>query len=225
MKRKERQPPPMLPEEVLQLLERYVAEYGFRLTQSSRAVFALAERKAHALNRTMEPAVYLWALFKLDPPFRQLILAHAAVYPPKLENKLERLLIPEATLHDEEGFESDLLPEDVYINPYRGAPYALTKKKSEDVREAIIHLAMAVVRRERRTEITPTDLIEALLLDHMQHYPIYENGNWTDEGLHLPYHALTHLTARYLPELDIPFSAVFAHLPAVGPLPRKALAR
>ena len=215
----------MIPEEVLQLLDRYVAEYGFRLSKLSREVLELVERKAHALNRTVDPIVYLWALFKVDRPFRQLILAHAAVYERKLETKLECLLIPKATMDDEEEHDSKLLPEDVYINPYSGAPYALTKEQGCDCRQAVIHLAMAVARRGRRTEIKTTDLIEALLLDHIQHWPLYENGNWTDAGLHLPYHALTHLTARYLPELDIPFSAVFAHLPAVGPLPRKALAR
>jgi hypothetical protein len=225
MKRLSRPPPLMTPEEVLQLLDRYVAEYGFRLAKTSREVFELAERKAHALNRTMESTVYLWALFKVDRPFRQLLLAHAAVHQRGLERKLARLLIPEATLDDEEGVSSDLLPEDVYINPYTGAPYAFTKKPRDDIRESVVHLAMAVTRRERRTEIRTTAIIEALLLAHVQNYPVYNNGNWTDDGLHLPYLSLTHLAKSYIPELDVPFSAIFTHLPAVGPLPRKVLPR
>lgn len=84
-------------------------------------------------------------------------------------------------------------------------------------RSALGSSAILRVRSAGAKTITPTHIIGALLDSHDADTPPLRNAEWTDEGLHVPFNTLSHITGRKHQPLWLPFDTVRKELGLLTP--------
>jgi len=112
-------------------------------------------------------------------------------------------LAPEDATSDLE----QLLSNELY-DEYADARYSRDEEFQGTSRQVVIDGAMVAARKKRRKQIQATDVLETLLDQHDDAYPVIENGEWSDSRLQVPFNTLSHIHGSYHRSLWLPFDDI-----------------
>lgn len=186
------------PKGAIEDLQRHLAANNFTLTDPAKSLFLEAERIAERLNMEFYAQVLLSALLTHFAPLRKLLIRQG-LSPEDAVYRLEQVLLKNR--FDEYSH------EDLYSGvECRGG-----------LRTRLIDRCVEVASRRRRVFITGSDVLEALLEEHDEVFPIAENSDWADKRLRVSHNTLSHIHGRFDPDLWISFDDVRRDLSLVSP--------
>lgn len=178
-------------------LHKYVEGLGYILSPAAARTFEELEKIAFSNDNPPLPNAIVLSLVRTIPLFRNLLIKYSGG-----SNSAEELF--------ELDIKASLDDLDTYAR--NKTPYSEVEKRKLGTRSSLIDLTLAIAQRHSRIHVFDTDILEACLQQHEEIFPIYENGNWTDERLHNNYLTLSHILGTYHPDLDIKFDHIRSEL-------------
>ncbi len=182
-------------EEVINDLENYLRNLGIVLSTGAKCVFLEVENISDSIpiNNPPQNETFVLAFIRAIPKFGQMINFFGG-------NSLaaERELFEDLA---ENRDKNDNYPGD-------DTSYSIVEHRNLTSRTIILDLAIKNAKSNYRNEILEVDIIESLLTYHDELYPVWDNGNWTDESLHVPFTTLAHITGSVRKNLWVKFEDI-----------------
>ena len=172
---------------------------GLRLTAEAQALVAKIEHTAEAHNFWMDRSITLAVCLREIPDLRRCLMRHG-LDPSRAADVLESEVFSRS---GEDSYNDD--DQDDYVEGRFGN------------RSALATAAIVRVRSSGLEEITPTQLVGALLDNHDGDFPVLQNAQWTDEGLHVPFNTLSHILGEKRQELWLSFETLRKELGLATP--------
>ena len=181
------------PVDALNDLEQYLINNKMDISEDARSIFFEMEKIAESVNSRPLHQDFLLACIRTMPKFRQAITYYGG-----------DCSAADAMLYEH------ILKEIDEMDTYGRDCHPYTNPEYEDVatRPILLKKALYNAKKRFRTVLIGKDILEALLAEHDSSYPLWENGDWVDETLHVPFNTLCHICGFFHPSLWIKFEDI-----------------
>lgn len=187
----------LTPDMAIRNLEDYLANQGISLAQDAKNVFLEIEKICEAVDNPPLPQHVLLACIRTMPKLRRAI-AYFRGEPFAAEDFLYN------DLHK--------LRDNMASYSENYCPYSDSEYRKVVTRTILLDLAVDIAKKKSRQQIQDVDILEALLSFHDKSYPPWQNGDWRDEVLHVPFNTLAHILGEFNLSLWVKFDDIRSNL-------------
>ena len=182
-------------ETVMADLQDYLAEQGVQLTPRVREYFYYVEYVSWINDNPPSPETFLLSAIRNFPGFA-LLVNKLGGDSNKMSTLLEKAIIDGRDTCD--SYKESGLCES----------YSCKEKRELGIRTMIIDNCVDFARAYETPWIREQAVIYACMASHDNIFPVFDNGQWTDERLHTEYNTLSHIIGRYFPSMWVKFSDI-----------------